>query len=287
MTLLDTLSPSMPSGALSQLRAELEHLSPTLKRAASYLLENPRKVLYQSITEVAEACSCAESSVIRLCRELGFKGFQDFKLALSADLASAPLEAMAQPKTTQEILTHARLNIQTILHETGLMLDIAQLERAAELITNAKQVLTVGQGASGITGQDLSYKLLRAGFLALSHSDPHLAAMAASVAPAGSVVVGISRSGTTLDTVHTLETAQLWNCKTIAITHRGRSPITRCADVSLFSSSAEGPLSGGDIASKVGQLLIIDVLFKSVLLRREAAAEAVRRTAAAVSEKNL
>ena len=287
MTILDPLSPDTPSGALSQLRAEFEYLSPTLQRAAKYLLKHPQKVLYQSITEVAEVCSCAESSVIRLCRELGFKGFQDFKLALSADLASAPLEAKAQPETTREILTQARLNIQTTLHETGAMLDLAQLEQAAKLIISAKQVLTVGQGASGVTGQDLSYKLLRAGLFAFSQSDPHLAAMAASVAPSESVVIGISRSGTTLDTVHTLEIARLRGCKTIAITHRGKSPITRCADVSLFSSSAEGPLSGGDIASKVGQLLIIDVLFKSVLFRHKAAAEAVQRTAAAVSGKNL
>ena len=276
-----------PSGALSQLRAERGHLTPTLQRAAGYLLENPQAVLYQSITDVADACGCAESSIIRLCRELGFKGFQDFKLALSADLAGKPAEAKGQPETTRDVVTQARVTMQAALNETDAMLDPEQVDTAVALILNANQVLTVGQGASGITGQDLSYKLLRAGFPAFSLPDPHLAAMAAAVFPAGSVVIGISRSGTTLDTVHTLEVAKAHGCKTVALTHRGRSPLTRLADVTLFSASAEGPLSGGDLASKVGQLLVVDVLFKSILLKRATAAEAVRWTASAVSDKNL
>ncbi len=278
---------STPKGALSQLRAEREHLTPTLRRAADYFLEHPQTVLYQSITDAADACDCAESSIIRLCRELGFKGFQDFKLALSADLASKPVALKGQPETTGDVIAYARLGMQAALVETGAMIDPDQIDAAVTLIMGAQQILTVGQGASAITGQDLSYKLLRAGFSAFSLPDPHLAAMTASVYPAGGVVIGISRSGTTIDTVHTLEVARAHGCKTIAITHRGKSPLTRCADVTLFSSSAEGPLSGGDIASKVGQLFIIDVLFNSILLKHEPAAEAVRRTAEAVSEKNL
>ena len=278
---------STPSGALSQLRAERSHLTPTLQRAASYLLEHPQAVLYESITDVAEACGCAESSIIRLCRELGFKGFQDFKLALSADLASKPLETIGQPETTRDVVTQSHISMQTALNETDAMLDPEQVDAVVALILSAKQVLTVGQGASGITGQDLSYKLLRAGFSAFPWQDPHLAAMAAAVCPVGSVVIGISRSGTTIDTVHTLEVAKAHGCKTVAITHRGKSPLTRLADVTLFSASAEGPLSGGDIASKVGQLLVVDVLFKSILLRRETAAEAIRLTASVVSDKNL
>ena len=201
------------SGALSQLRAERGHLTPTLQRAADYLLEQPQAVLYRSITEVAEACNCAESSIIRLCRELGFKGFQDFKLALSADLASKPSGTKGQPETTRDVVTQARVDMQTALNETDAMLESEQVDAAVTLILSAAQVLTVGQGASGITGQDLSYKLLRAGFPAFSLPDPHLAAMAAAVFPAGGVVIGISRSGTTIDTVHTLEVAKAHGCQ--------------------------------------------------------------------------
>jgi DNA-binding MurR/RpiR family transcriptional regulator len=100
------------------------------------------------------------------------------------------------------------------------------------------------------------------------------------------VVVGISRSGTTIDTVYTLERAKEQGSKTIAVTHRGKSPINRFADISLLSSSAEGPLSGGATPGKVGQLLIIDVLYRTLLWKYAEANEAIHRTATAVSEKN-
>lgn len=165
MTAQPTLT---PNGALSPLRAERGHFTPTPQRAASYLLEQPQTVLHRSITDVAEACGCAESSIIRLCRELGFKGFQDFKLALSADLVGRPLATKGQPETTRDVVTQARANIQAVLNETDAMLDLEGVDAAVALILGAKQILTVGQGASGITGHDLSYKLMRAGFPAFS-----------------------------------------------------------------------------------------------------------------------
>ena len=77
------------AGALSRLRAEQTHLTPALRRLAEVVLASPQEAIYQSVTELADLAGVGEASVIRLCRDLGFKGFQDFKLALAADLARA------------------------------------------------------------------------------------------------------------------------------------------------------------------------------------------------------
>lgn len=85
------MSVSTPAaGALSRLRAGQKHLTPALKRLAQVVLASPHEVIYQSVTELAEVAEVGEASVIRLCRDLGFKGFQDFKLALAADVAISP-----------------------------------------------------------------------------------------------------------------------------------------------------------------------------------------------------
>ena len=65
------------AGALSRLRAEQPHLTPALRRLAEVVLASPQEVIYQSVTELAELAEVGEASVIRLCRDLGFKGFQD------------------------------------------------------------------------------------------------------------------------------------------------------------------------------------------------------------------
>nr|WP_183986122.1 MurR/RpiR family transcriptional regulator [Deinobacterium chartae] len=275
----------MPAGALSRLRSQLDLLTPALQRAARYVQENPHAVLYQTVTELSEASGCGEASVIRMCRDLGFKGFQDFKLALSADLAAAPSPA-GPADSTADLVRHALEGARGALEETRKVLDLAALEDVADAVARAPQVLITGQGASGITALDFGYKLLRLGKPAQAHQDPHLAAMTASVLPAGSVVIGITRSGSTVDTVHVLRIAREAGAFTVAVTHRARSPITQYADRVLSTASPESPLTGGAVSSKIGQLLVLEALYLLLARHLEAAGEAVRRTAEAVVEKS-
>jgi DNA-binding MurR/RpiR family transcriptional regulator len=76
---------------LAQLRSVQSSLTPVLERIAAYALSHPHKVIYHTVTELAEASGTSEASVIRFCRDLGYAGFQDFKLALAVDLASHPV----------------------------------------------------------------------------------------------------------------------------------------------------------------------------------------------------
>jgi DNA-binding MurR/RpiR family transcriptional regulator len=143
-----------------------------------------------------------------------------------------------------------------------------------------------GVGASGVTANDVAYKFLRLGIPAFAYTDPHLATMAASNLEAGAVAIGISRSGSTVDTVRALDAARAGGAFTVAVTHRARSPITAAGAI-LHTSSPESPLSGGAVSSKVGQLLVLEVLFTALLLRYPGAGTAVQRTAAAVVEKSF
>ena len=39
------------------------------KKVADYVLQNPRQVLFMSITDLADACQVGETSVYRFCRD--------------------------------------------------------------------------------------------------------------------------------------------------------------------------------------------------------------------------
>ena len=69
---------AVATGVLARLRATLPGLTPALGRIAEVALEAPHKVLYSTVTELAEAARSSEGSVIRFCKDLGFGGFQDF-----------------------------------------------------------------------------------------------------------------------------------------------------------------------------------------------------------------
>ena len=53
---------------------------------ADFVLQNPKKVLFMSITDLAEACDVGDTSVFRFCKTMELKGYQEFKMMLSLDL---------------------------------------------------------------------------------------------------------------------------------------------------------------------------------------------------------
>ncbi len=276
------MSTTLSAGALSRLRAEQPHLTPALKRLAGVVLASPQGVIYQSVTELAESAGVGEASVIRLCRDLGFKGFQDFKLALAADVALTPTAPPTHTNTLQRV-TDAALRA---VSETSAML-AGTLEPALELLATTRTLLVYGAAASGVTAQDYGYKFVRLGYNVTVHTDAHLAAMATATLPEKAVVIALTRSGSTLDTVRVLELARTRNLTTLLVTERAKSPATALADTVLTTASSESPLTGGSIASKMGQLLVLDALFTELLERLPGAPEAVAATAHAVTDRNL
>src|SRR4030042_44226 len=88
---MDKESPVSPSrdpqpGALIRLRGLYPSLKTALQKVADVILRQPEMAIYASVNEVAAACGVSEATVMRFCRILGFRGFQDFKIALAREL---------------------------------------------------------------------------------------------------------------------------------------------------------------------------------------------------------
>ena len=275
------------TGALARLRSGLDYLTPALKRLAKVVLEAPEETIYQSITELADLAQVGEASVIRLCRDLGFKGFQDFKLALAADLALSPrAEVIDDSGDLAGILESVTASALQAVQETRALIDSGVLEQVVSALLKTDHILVYGAGASGVTARDFGYKFLRLGYHVTVSGDAHLAAMAAATLPDTAVMIGISRSGSTIDTVRALELAHSRGVTTVAVSQRAKSPAVAVADFTLFTASSESPLTGGSIPSKIGQLLLLDALFAALLARRDGAESAVAATAKAVTDRN-
>ena len=71
-----------------QIQASYNQFTKAEKKVASYVIENKKKVLYMSITDLADACQVGETSVYRFCRTINLQGYQEFKMKLSISLAA-------------------------------------------------------------------------------------------------------------------------------------------------------------------------------------------------------
>ncbi len=263
-------------------------LTKSEQKVADYVLNASEDIIYRSVTELAELSAVGETTVMRFCRAIGFKGYQDFKLALAQDYSPRRQQESgghsdATPDDYAELVYR---ETSSILADTMSLLDRAKLEEAVARMDAAGYVQFFGVGASGITALDAKNRLLRIGRRAEAVADAHFQAMMAVTMGPGDVAFGISLSGSTLDMVDMLTKARQQGAYVIAMTNYAKSPITAAADLVLLTAGKESPLEGGSIGAKISQLLLIDMICEG-LARLDLARtrEMKERTAKAVIER--
>lgn len=254
------------------------------QKVAAFVNDNMDKIIYYSVTDLAEEAGVGETTVLRFCRKIGLKGYQEFKLTIAQNMSGA--EDGKADEENPNLVQAIAGNINKSIDATASMMDEQQLDKAIKLLKNARNIHFFGVGTSGITAMDAKSRLLRIGKASEAIIDSHLQAMSAATLTDEDVVVGLSISGSTRDTLETLEIAKKAGAKIIAITYYSRSPITQFADIVLLGGAKESPLEGGSLTAKISQLFVVDLLCTGLALQiKEEALQMKQKTAMAVVNK--
>ncbi|MEG0009056.1 MAG: MurR/RpiR family transcriptional regulator [Aeromonas sp.] len=248
---------------LLMLRHNLTTYSQTLQRLGQFVLDQPQRVLYLTITELARESGTSEASVTRLCRGVGCRGYTEFKMALALETQQEQA-SQPQPLTTDATSCLIEESVSA-LRDTGALLSEAALRQSAGLLNQARQIQIYGVAASAIIGDYLSYRLLRMGISAQQFSDMHRAAMNAASLTAEDVVIAVSSSGSTKDLLHTVQLAKGRGAHVIVLSNTSRSPLATLADQLLVAAKPEGPLTAGSFHSKISAMLLIELLVQRLL----------------------
>lgn len=277
------------AGCLLRIKSARRLFKPAEAAVAQFVLAHPERVFQMSVSEVARDSGVGEATVIRFCRALGYKGYQEFKLRLAQDLV-APVEFIHRNITFKDSVADLCQKVfqtnQRAVDDTMRALDPAMVEVAARAVADARRIDIYGVGYSYFSALDAKLKLVRFGLTADAFGDPHLQVMAAVSLRAGDVAVGISHSGSTKDVVDALTPARKAGATTIAITNFSPSPITRAADVVLLTASPESPLGGEVLTSRIAQLCVLDALSVAVAVTLgESCLDLIRKTSQAVKRK--
>ena len=261
---------------LLRLRQGVDGYSRTQQKLGEFVLSDPAKVVYLTITELARESDTSEASVTRLCRTLGCKGYNEFKMALALDLQQGlPVE-----HSGDEIDNVVNESVQA-LQDTAKLLDRTLLESAALALHQAQSVQIYGVAASAILGEYLHYKLPRLGKPAQLFSDMHRAAMNATTLSKNTLVVAISSSGSTRDLLHVVKLARKQGVRVLALSNTPRSPLASLSDIQLVAAKPEGPLSAGALNAKVGVMLLVELLTTSLIALDEKYSDVSQQTASA------
>jgi DNA-binding MurR/RpiR family transcriptional regulator len=274
---------------LRALRAKSDELRAAERRVADSVLVAPDKVIYQSISELAENAGTSEPTVIRFCRALGLKGYHDLKIRLAQDLVPEvkTIHEDVGPGDDAATLSRKVLNANALAIQDSLdTLEPTEVERAIRLLARASRIEFIGFGGSAPVAMDAYHKFFRIGIPCGWQDDPHMQAMSAALMTARCVVVAISHSGSTKDIVETLEIAKGSGAASIAIVSRRKSPVASLADIVLCVHSRETGFKPEPMSSRIAHLSVIDVLSVGVALRKSRAFVAsVQKTRKALVNK--
>ena len=259
------------------------------RRIANVISKNPEEIISLSITELAEKSETSESSVVRFCKSIGYKGYYELKIALARELVVSPQQIYEEIGQKDDMATVKHKVFQSTilaLQETIKILNDRELEKAVEAICKAGLLAFYGMAASAAVALDSCHKFLRINIRSVSYSDSHMQAISASLLREGDVAFGISHSGSSKDVVDALRIARQSGATTICLTHHTKSPITKVADVKLFTAARETALRSDAMTSRIAELSILDVLYVGVALRRyEVSLKSIERTKEALAEK--
>ncbi|MFP1808553.1 MurR/RpiR family transcriptional regulator [Lonsdalea quercina] len=257
---------------LDNIRTHLHLLSKSERKVAEAILASPQSAIHSSIATLAKLAGVSEPTVNRFCRRLDSKGFPDFKLKLAQSLAIGTpyVNRNVDEDDSVEAYT-AKIFESTMagLEHAKSCLDIAAINRAVDLLTQARKISFFGFGASAAVAHDAMNKFFRFNIPVAYFDDVVMQRMSCMNSSEGDVLVLISHTGRTKTLVDMARIARENDATVIAITSEG-SPLAREASLTLQLEVPEDTDVYMPMVSRIAQLTLIDVLATGFTLRRGA-----------------
>jgi len=257
---------------LEKIQSHLDILSKSERKVAEAILASPQTAIHCSIATLARMADVSEPTVNRFCRRLDTKGFPDFKLHLAQSLANGTPyvnrnvdESDSADAYTGKIFESTMATLDQVKNS----LDIAAINRAVDLLTQAKKISFFGLGASAAVAHDAMNKFFRFNIPVVYFDDIVMQRMSCMNCSEGDVVVLISHTGRTKNLVELAHLARENDATVIAITSHN-TPLANEATLALLLDVPEDTDVYMPMVSRIAQLTLIDVLATGFTLRRGA-----------------
>ncbi|ASL98002.1 MULTISPECIES: MurR/RpiR family transcriptional regulator [Serratia] len=257
---------------LDKIQSHLELLSKSERKVAEVILASPQTAIHSSIATLARMADVSEPTVNRFCRRLDTKGFPDFKLHLAQSLANGTPYVNRNVEEDDSVDAYTSKIFESVMASLDTVkanLDIAAINRAVDLLTQAKKISFFGLGASAAVAHDAMNKFFRFNIPVVYFDDIVMQRMSCMNSGEGDVVVLISHTGRTKNLVEMAHLARENDATVLAITSRD-TPLAQAATLALLLDVPEDTDVYMPMVSRIAQLTLIDVLATGFTLRRGA-----------------
>jgi RpiR family carbohydrate utilization transcriptional regulator len=282
----------MGSNGLLRKVAQIRDKAPAARRAIlDLMLEDPDRVLAESFELLARRARSSVPTVMRTCRDLGFAGLREFKLALAHELAlgGSPLHRRVDVNdSAEDIVAKVTRSAAATVAGVRSQLELSTLEAAVSAIAGARHIDLFATGiTSWFMAQDLQARLFRLGLSANAWVDYHLQRVAAAAQDPRGVVLVVSHVGGLPSMLEAVDIARRQGARVVSLTQPG-TPLADRTDVLLALSVPDDAVMHVGIDVYMTHLTAIEILTVLVAQRcGEPAVQRLRGVRAALQEHGV
>ncbi|WP_434756653.1 MurR/RpiR family transcriptional regulator [Paenibacillus amylolyticus] len=249
---------------------KLKYASPLTaqeKHIVDYILSNPEVVFDSTAHELAQHTYTSSSTIVRLCKKLGTKGYPDFqlKLALEYQHPSSALQTLDHAPTEQGNVLEAMDSVpylyQQALNDTRRMLNAPVLLRIAKWVKESGRIDIYGSDMNYYLAQQACAKWNELGISAIAHNSPNMHYLNTMNSTSLTLSFVISHTGENQAMIEAARVLCNKQMNVIAVTGNNRSTLSKHCVETLLAYGYNDQLRLSKMTSMVSVLYLFDMLY--------------------------
>lgn len=229
-----------------------EQLNSSDLHILTYIMSNQENIIHMRIEDIAQKTNVSRTTILRLCKKIGFSGYSEFKAFLKWE------------NTFEVTMPDTRFDtFKASVNETVKLLAEKDIVDICRIMFETKRIFIYGTGrAQQIAAEELKRMFLfHKKHLHLIQGERELEVSTADFTKEDCIIV-ISHTGSSTFLKERLQYLQLKEIKLISITTMDQNYLASISDYRLYGSSARYPLYGKkQYSSSLFYYIILEFLF--------------------------
>ncbi|HJF19062.1 MAG TPA: MurR/RpiR family transcriptional regulator [Enterococcus columbae] len=217
------------------------------------VLLQKEKVLTKTLKQFSMEIHISPATILRFCKKIGCNGFTEFKVRYQLFLDKKDTYQFSE--SISEILDYFYKIDKISFYE--------KITQIAQIILDSKFVVFIGVGSSGILAEYGARYITNMGKMCFSLTDPFYPILTKDLDQ--SIVIVLSESGETLETLNQVKNLKEADSFILAITNHADCTLSKFADLNLtYHLNSKRSLEFFDVTSQVPVIFILESIGKMV-----------------------
>lgn len=253
----------MNSPVIMKMLSLQTNFTPTENEISQFIVKNQDFVITNTIISLAEAVKTSEASINRFVRKIGYRGFNNFKIALAQNKFQE--EVLDDLLDSGNVIESVSADYRQMILNTSALMNSTDIERIITLIKKSVFIRVVSPSHNGFVANDFASKLESVGFNTKVYKDNIEISLSLQNLNNESLVFVIAPSIQTKDLYSFVTNAKERGAKVVVITSHDFNDLDDLTDVKIIVSDKNISRNPMSMSNSLVNLYAVDTIFEALL----------------------